>query len=97
MKKIISLLMTNCIWVVCLAQAVGIGTSSPHPSAQLDVTSTTKGLLVPRMTQAQRTAIAGPLAGLLIITMARHGILLAQTNGARLSRPIFFTLREMYL
>jgi hypothetical protein len=66
MKKIISLLMTNCICVVCLAQAVGIGTSSPHPSAQLDVTSTTKGLLVPRMTQAQRTAIAGPLAGLLI-------------------------------
>jgi hypothetical protein len=66
MKKIISFLLTNCIWIASIAQAVGIGTSSPHPSAQLDVTSTNKGLLVPRLTLAQRGAISSPVAGLLI-------------------------------
>ena len=45
---------------------VGIGTTTPDASAQLDVTSTTKGLLPPRLTYAQKTAIASPVAGLLI-------------------------------
>ena len=36
---------------------VGINTSSPDASAALDIQSTSKGLLVPRMTLAQRTAI----------------------------------------
>lgn len=45
---------------------VGIGTSTPNASSALDVTSTTKGMLTPRMTQAQRTAIASPATGLLI-------------------------------
>jgi hypothetical protein len=30
---------------------------APDPSAMLDVRSTTKGLLIPRMTTAQRTAL----------------------------------------
>ncbi len=47
------------------AQALGIGTA-PAPSAMLDVSSTTKGLLPPRMTTAQRDAIASPAAGLLV-------------------------------
>ena len=45
---------------------VGIGTTTPNASAELDVTSTTKGLLPPRMTQAQRNDIASPAAGLII-------------------------------
>ena len=40
--------------------------SAPDASAMLDVKSTAKGLLVPRMTSAQRVAIATPAAGLLI-------------------------------
>jgi hypothetical protein len=45
---------------------VGIGTTSPNTSSILDVTSTTGGFLIPRMTQAQRTAIASPANGLLV-------------------------------
>jgi uncharacterized protein (TIGR02145 family) len=45
---------------------VGIGTTTPHASAELDVTSTTKGFLPPRMTHAQKIAILSPAAGLQI-------------------------------
>jgi microcystin-dependent protein len=45
---------------------VGIGTNSPHASAQLDVTSTDKGALMPRLTESQRTGISSPAAGLLV-------------------------------
>ena len=45
---------------------VGINNPAPHASALLDLTSTNKGLLMPRMTTAQRTAIAAPATGLLV-------------------------------
>jgi uncharacterized protein (TIGR02145 family) len=45
---------------------VGIGTTTPAASAQLDVSSTTKGFLPPRLTQAQRDAITNPVPGLMI-------------------------------
>ncbi len=45
---------------------VGVGTTTPSSSAAVDVTSTTKGFLPPRMTTAQRNAIASPTKGLLI-------------------------------
>lgn len=63
LKLLIAFLFT--IPVVSFAQ-IGIGTTTPNASAELDITSTTKGLLVPRMTLAQRNAIVGPAAGLLI-------------------------------
>jgi trimeric autotransporter adhesin len=46
--------------------SAGIGTTTPDASSLLDVTSTTQGVLVPRMTKAQRDAIAAPATGLLI-------------------------------
>ena len=46
--------------------SVGIGTATPDPSAKLDIRSTSKGLLIPRMTQTQRNAIASPANGLFI-------------------------------
>jgi trimeric autotransporter adhesin len=49
-----------------IAQNVGIGTITPAASAQLDITSTTKGLLIPRMTKTQKNAILSPVAGLLV-------------------------------
>jgi hypothetical protein len=45
---------------------VGIGTTSPNASAKLQIDTTTKGFLPPRMTTTQRNAIASPAAGLMI-------------------------------
>ena len=46
--------------------SVGIGTTTPNVNALLDVVSTSKGLLIPRMTKVQRDAIATPATGLLV-------------------------------
>jgi len=46
--------------------SVGIGTASPAASSLLEMASTTKGLLAPRMTTVQRDVISSPAAGLLI-------------------------------
>jgi hypothetical protein len=50
------------------AQGVGIGTGSTAPAAtaMLEVASTSKGLLIPRLTATQRTAIGSPARGLLV-------------------------------
>ncbi|HRI23430.1 MAG TPA: hypothetical protein PLZ45_02085 [Ferruginibacter sp.] len=50
------------------AQSLAINTdgSAANVSALLDVKSNTKGILIPRMSRAERNAIASPAAGLLI-------------------------------
>ncbi|MFP4529334.1 MAG: hypothetical protein ACLFQX_12365 [Candidatus Kapaibacterium sp.] len=45
---------------------VGIGTQTPDASALVEMVSTSSGLLIPRMTEAQRNAIASPATGLVI-------------------------------
>jgi len=45
---------------------VGVGTTTPNAQAALDITATDKGLLIPRLTAAQRTAIASPPDGLMV-------------------------------
>ncbi|MGM5470382.1 hypothetical protein ACS386_08890 [Flavobacteriaceae bacterium LMO-SS05] len=49
-----------------LVAQIGIGTSSPHSSSVLDMTSTTQGVLTPRMTTTERNAISNPAEGLLV-------------------------------
>ncbi|HEX8462210.1 MAG TPA: hypothetical protein VF623_12300, partial [Segetibacter sp.] len=46
--------------------SINITGNTAHASAMLDITATDKGLLIPRMTQAQRTAIASPADALLV-------------------------------
>ncbi|MEZ4959362.1 MAG: tail fiber domain-containing protein [Saprospiraceae bacterium] len=48
---------------------VGIGTTTPEPSAALDIQSTDKGLLIPRMSNAQIAAIATPATGLQVYSL----------------------------
>ena len=45
---------------------IGVGTTTPNASAICDITSTTKGVLFPRMTTTQKNAIASPAAGLVV-------------------------------
>ena len=45
---------------------VGIGTTTPSSSSELDLTSSTKGFLPPRMLASQRDAITSPAAGLIV-------------------------------
>jgi hypothetical protein len=45
---------------------VGIGTQTPAPSALLEVSSTAQGVLLSRMSTAQRVAIANPVQGLMV-------------------------------
>ncbi len=53
--------------------AVGIGTTTPNASSLLDIVSTNKGILIPRMTLVQRNAIASPAVGLLVYVTDRAG------------------------
>ena len=61
---------------LCVAQSVAINTTaaSANTSSILDVTSTTKGLLLPRMTKAQKNAIAVPATGLLVYQTAPDSV-----------------------
>ncbi len=47
--------------------------AAPVASAMLDITSTTSGLLIPRMTTAQRAAIAAPATGLKVYDTTTGG------------------------
>ncbi|MCW3109667.1 MAG: hypothetical protein JWQ09_4173, partial [Segetibacter sp.] len=49
------------------AGGVAIGSSAPAASAQLDIPSTSKGILIPRMTDTQMNAISSPASGLQVI------------------------------
>ena len=65
MKNVFTLLAAVLLTASTYAQ-VGIGTTTPDASSALDITSTTKGLLIPRMTAAQRDAITTQSQGLII-------------------------------
>ena len=56
------------ISICCLEAQVGIkkNGSHPHPSTMLEVSDTASGLLIPRMTTAQRDSIPSPAIGLMI-------------------------------
>lgn len=86
MKKS-TLLFLLLVLLNFLNAQVGIGTASPNSNAVLDLTSTSKGLLVPRMTTDQRNAIVSPVEGLMIFNSS-SGSLEIFAKGRRGERAI---------
>lgn len=60
------LLLLLLISAAARAQSVGIGTPTPLAGAALEIKATDRGLLIPRLTAAQRTGIASPPQGLMV-------------------------------
>ena len=65
MKNICTLLAAVLLTATTYAQ-IGINNENPDASAALDITSTTGGLLPPRMTALQRAEIVNPALGLMV-------------------------------
>ena len=64
----VMIVLTGLMPATVISQGVGINTdgSNPDPSSILDIKSSGKGVLIPRMTAIQRTAINNPSKGLLV-------------------------------
>jgi uncharacterized protein (TIGR02145 family) len=75
-NKITTLILMVSCSLATIAQ-VGIGTSTPNANSALEIVSTSQGMLLPRMTTAQRDAIASPSTGLTIFNTTLNCI---QTN-----------------
>ncbi|MFN8249723.1 MAG: hypothetical protein U0T68_12280 [Ferruginibacter sp.] len=65
MKKLLIAIL-QLLPVFAVTQNVGVGTNSPEASASLHIKSSSKGLLIPHMSDLQMRAIASPAKGLLI-------------------------------
>ena len=65
MRKIFTFLAAVLLTAITNAQ-LGIGTTIPDDSSALDLTSITKGFLIPRMTNQQRIDIKTPAEGLMV-------------------------------
>ena len=74
---------------VALGSAVGVGTGTPAVSAALEVSSTTRGFLPPRMTTAQVAAIATPTSGLVVYDTELKALVVCDASGAT---PVWLTL-----
>lgn len=73
MKKTSSLLLLCVIAFTAHAQNnVGIGTADPNNSAALDITSTSKGLLIPRMNTSAVNNIPNPAKGLMVLDTTKN-------------------------
>jgi len=59
------LFLSGANWIQSFGQ-IGIGTNTPNASAMLDISSTSKGFLTPRMSLLQRQAISSPANGLMV-------------------------------
>lgn len=77
MRKLFLLIIINLLIHPAIFSQVAISTTptTPNASSMLDVSSTSKGMLMPRMTTAQRKAIATPAQGLLVYDLDKNSIL----------------------
>jgi hypothetical protein len=73
MKRLLAILLITASFTLSAQTGVGINTATPEASSALDISSTSKGLLIPRMTEVQRTGI-NP-------SESANGLLVYQTDG----------------
>jgi hypothetical protein len=66
---------------------VGIGTSNPNASAQLDLNSISRGFLLPRMTSVQRKGIVSPAIGLQVYDTDLKGVYIFNNTWDCLNTP----------
>lgn len=99
MKKLFRIIPIVLLSTSAMAQSIGIGTSTPSASAALEISSNTKGLLIPRMTSAQRLAIPAPANGLMVYDLSTsstwyyNGSAWASLGGtASLSIPVYHSV-----
>ena len=87
MKKNLLLVVIVILAQQLMAQNVAINNdgSTPNASALLDVKSTTKGVLLPRMTKTEKNAIASPVPGLLVYQTGPDSSGYYSYNGTRWS------------
>jgi len=82
MKRIFTMILTMLVLASSnLSAQTGIGTVTPNASAELDVSSTTRGFLPPRMTAVQRNAIPSPAAGLMVFDTDSAAYMLYSGSG----------------
>jgi len=84
MKNI--LFFITALFFFQLNAQVGIGTTSPDASSILDISSTTKGVLMPRLTNAEKNAIVTPANGLVIFNTDNNQL---EFNSGTNSYPIW--------
>lgn len=82
MKYILTLALLHSTFFIS-GQAVGISTdgAAPDPSAMLDIRSTDRGILIPRMTSAQRIDIDLPAVGLLVFDLDSETFWFREASG----------------
>src|SRR5215211_5667308 len=87
----LTLLLSLAVFTKLFSQNVGINStgSAPDGSAMLDVSSTSKGFLMPRMTSGQRDVITSPATGLTIFNTT---IVAYQVNTGTPASPVWSAL-----
>ncbi len=77
MKKVILFIVLVSVFALKVNAQTGIGTTTPHASAKLEVSATNKGFLPPRVTlttATDATTIASPAEGLLVYNSGTVGL-----------------------
>jgi Head domain of trimeric autotransporter adhesin len=73
MKRLLALLIMISATKMMLAQNVGIGTTTPNANAALDISSNTKGVLMPRLSTAARNSMVNVSKGMLVYDTTNAG------------------------
>jgi hypothetical protein len=84
MKGIIVIILFCCAGFIATAQSVGIGTTTPDASSALEIRSTNKGLLLPRVNDT--SSVTSPVKGLAVFSLRNNKIWFH--NGSRWQQAV---------